>query len=126
MDIIEYSNILKDIIDNLIVIRKYKTKPEKQNNINKCINIINKDLNIINRLGTIKKLNKNEKINYDNLLNVIYEQIKHIYLLIIKYKKRIINRKKTYIFNTKLKNIIYYIELLNNCIQSLPNFYITD
>lgn len=123
MDVPEYNNILKDIIYNLIEIKKHKIKVEKKNNINKCIDIINQDLNIINKLDIIKSLNKKEKNNHDKLLNVTYKQAKHLYFLIIKYKKRTINKKKSYIFGTNLKNIIYYIELFNNCIRLLSEFY---
>lgn len=119
----DYNNILNEIVSNLIEIKEYKSKIEKKKKIDKCIKLMNYDLNIINKLDKIKTLNKKDKNSHDKLLNIIYEQLKNLYFLNIKYKKRILKHKKPLLFGTRLKNILYYIELLNSCIILLPYYY---
>lgn len=124
----DYIYILDDIITNLIEIKIFKSNIDKKEKIEKCINIIKNDIYIIDNLGLIRKLNKKDNKNYDKLLKNIYNQLKQINFIIIRYKNRIKRNNKTWFlyFRTNLKEIIYYLDLLNNSIKWLPNYHFNN
>lgn len=123
-----YIYILNNVITNLIEIENIKTKIDKKHKIEKCINIIKNDLYIINNLGPTRKLDKKDKKYYDKLLKDIYDQLKHVNSKIIIYRNRIKQNNKIWFicFRTNLKDIIYYLDILNNSIKWIPNYHINN